>query len=608
MKQNNRAKAQIDLFDEIIVDNFAGGGGASTGIELAAGRPVTIAINHDPDAILLHKTNHPYTEHYQENVWSVDPRAVCGGRKVGLAWFSPDCKHFSKAKGAALVDRKIRGLAWIVLKWAALVRPRVIMLENVEEFQTWGPVRKGKPVKKKAGQTFQKWKSQLAALGYQIDHRELVMADYGAPTTRKRFCLIARCDGKPIVWPERTHAPRDSEEVKCGTLQPWRSAAEVIDWSIPAYSIFDSKQAIKRKYGVNAVRPLKPNTMRRIARGLDKFVIKRTFPFIVECNHDSDRHRPITEPLNTITRKYTGGYVSPMVTPYVVSNNANNAPHSVEEPVPTITTGNRNFLLTPSLIQYHGEKSAGETRGQALDIPLQTVDAANRYGLSAAFLSEWYGNAREGIDITRPVQTITSKDRESLTVAHLHKYFTGVDGAELTAPLPTVTAVDHNAITLTHIVKYKGQNLGQHPQDPLQVITTSAGEFGEVRTTVTRAAATVDLGYWPQVREMLNTYCDYNLAEDEVLLLSIRGTWYFISDIGLRMLTPRELYDAMGFPPDYVIDHDYLGNEYNKTKQVARCGNAVCPPLATALVRANLPEWCGSEIGTMAELGKVVAV
>lgn len=206
--------SQIDIFDEIIVDNFAGGGGASTGIELAAGRPVAIAINHDPDAILLHKTNHPYTEHLQASVWDFDPVAVCRGRPVGLAWFSPDCKHFSKAKGAALVDRNIRGLAWIVLRWAALVRPRVIMLENVEEFQTWGPVRKGKPVKSKAGQTFRKWKQQLSDLGYTIDHRELVAADYGAPTTRKRFVLVARCDGKPIVWPERTHAPRDSEEVK----------------------------------------------------------------------------------------------------------------------------------------------------------------------------------------------------------------------------------------------------------------------------------------------------------------------------------------------------------------------------------------------------------
>lgn len=248
--------SQISFFDEIIVDNFAGGGGASTGIELAAGRPVAIAINHDPDAILLHKTNHPYTEHIQASVWDVDPVAVCRGRPVGLAWFSPDCKHFSKAKGAALVDRNIRGLAWIVLRWAALVRPRVIMLENVEEFQTWGPVRKGRPVKSKAGQTFRKWKQQLSDLGYTIDHRELVAADYGAPTTRKRFVLVARCDGKPIRWPERTHAPIGSEEVKSGKCLPWRSAAEIIDWTIPGYSIFDSKQEIMERYGVKVVRPL----------------------------------------------------------------------------------------------------------------------------------------------------------------------------------------------------------------------------------------------------------------------------------------------------------------------------------------------------------------
>lgn len=227
--------SQLNFLDEIIVDNFAGGGGASTGMELATGRPVAIAINHDPDAILMHKTNHPFTEHLQASVWDVDPRKVCRGRPVGLAWFSPDCKHFSKAKGAALVDRNIRGLAWIVLRWAGTVRPRVIILENVEEFVTWGPVRKGKPVKKKAGQTFQKWKQQLLELGYAVEHREIVAADLGAPTTRKRFVLIARCDGRPIAWPERTHGPIDSAEVRAGKLLPWKSAAEIIDWSVPCY-------------------------------------------------------------------------------------------------------------------------------------------------------------------------------------------------------------------------------------------------------------------------------------------------------------------------------------------------------------------------------------
>ncbi|MEE0702047.1 MAG: DNA cytosine methyltransferase, partial [Anaerotignum sp.] len=263
----------MNLLEELIVDNFAGGGGASTGIELATGRPVDIAINHDPDAIAMHKANHPYTTHYCESVWDVDPKKVCRGRKVGLAWFSPDCKHFSKAKGGKPVDKNIRGLAWIVLKWAGTVRPRVIILENVEEFKTWGPVRKGKPVKSRAGETFWKWKEQLESLGYCIEHRELVAADYGAPTIRKRFFLIARCDGKPIVFPEKTHAPAGSEEVKEGRKKPWRSAAEIIDWSLPCPSIFDTSAEIKEKYGIRAVRPLAENTIKRIIRGLDKFVL-----------------------------------------------------------------------------------------------------------------------------------------------------------------------------------------------------------------------------------------------------------------------------------------------------------------------------------------------
>ena len=354
MKSNTAKAAQLSFFDEIIVDNFAGGGGASTGIELATGRPVTIAINHDTDAILMHRTNHPYTKHLQASVWDVDPMEVCAGRTVGLAWFSPDCKHFSKAKGAALVDRNIRGLAWIVLRWAGTVRPRVIILENVEEFQTWGPVRRGKPIKSKAGTTFRRWKQQLLDLGYEIEHRELVAADYGAPTIRKRFVLIARCDGKTIVWPERTHAPRDSAEVKAGILKPWVSAAEIIDWAVPAYSIFESKREIKEKYGATAVRPLADNTLRRIIRGVDKFTIRSGKPFIVECNHSGAGHiQNINGPIGTVTAKCTTG------------------------------------IAAANLIQYHTEQSEREHRGQDMGIPLQTVDAANRYGLATAFISKY---------------------------------------------------------------------------------------------------------------------------------------------------------------------------------------------------------------------------
>ena len=537
---DRREKAQLDLFDEIIVDNFAGGGGASTGIELAAGRPVTIAINHDPDAILMHKTNHPYTAHYQASVWDIDPREVCRGRPVGLAWFSPDCKHFSKAKGGKPVDKNIRGLAWIVLRWAGTVAPRVIMLENVEEFQTWGPVRRGRPIKSRAGQTFRRFIDQLEGLGYAVEWRELVAADYGAPTTRKRFFLIARRDGRPIVWPEPTHAPAGSREVLEGQKKPWRSAAEIIDWSLPCPSIFDTRKEIREKYGLSAQRPLRPNTMRRIIRGVDKFSIKAPDPFLVVVNHAGGfRGQAVHEPLQTITAKHGYGVAAPV------------------------------------MIQYHTEQSE-KVRGQGVTEPVMTIDASNRYGLAAASLVKYYGNDQHGQKISGPLHTVTAKDREGLTIAHM--------------------------------VKMKGTNLGGSISEPVQTITAGGGHFGVVTTTAVKAESDADLKHWPEIRELLNTYCGYNLGSEDVILFQIDGTLYFIADIGLRMLTPRELYSANGFPPDYIIDRDYKGNSYGKSKQVARCGNAVPPPFAAALVRANLPEWCGAEIRTMEELEKVVAV
>lgn len=600
-----KRNAQMNLFEEIIVDNFAGGGGASTGIELAAGRPAAIAINHDPDAILLHKTNHPYTEHLQASVWDVDPVAVCRGRPVGLAWFSPDCKHFSKAKGAALVDRKIRGLAWIVLRWAALVRPRVIMLENVEEFQTWGPVRKGKPVKSKAGQTFLKWKRQLSDLGYSIEHRELVAADYGAPTTRKRFVLVARCDGKPIVWPEPTHGPMDSEAVKDGKLLPWRSAAEIIDWSIPGYSIFASKQEIFEKYGVKTVRPLADNTMRRVIRGVDKFTIRSGKPFIIQQKFNNQAQN-ISNPLTTVTSVGAHELGNLVMAPYTFSNTGSSVGADAGKPIHTIRTGGGGQILTSAnLIQYHTEQTES-VRAAGLDKPINTVDASNRYGLTCANLVEYYGNGVP-LDISEPMHTVTAHDREALVSAHIQKYFGGVVGEDAMEPLPTVTTADHNALCAAHIAEFKGQDIGQGITTPLRTITASAGEFAECRAVLVKAGGR-NLGHWPEVRSLLNRYCGYSLTDDEVILLIVRRTAYYIADITLRMLTPRELYNAMGFPPDYIIDRDYLGNSYGKTKQVARCGNAVCPPLAEAMVRANLPEWCGEKIRTMEQFHDAAAV
>ena len=605
------SNAQISFLDEIIVDSFAGGGGASTGIELAAGRVVNIAINHDPDAILMHRTNHPHTEHYQASVWDVDPVEVCRGRKVGLLWASPDCKHFSKAKGGKPVDKNIRGLAWIVLRWAGTVRPRVIMLENVEEFQTWGPVRKGKPVKKLAGKTFHKWLSQLQNLGYAVEWRELVAADYGAPTTRKRFFLIARCDGLPITWPEPTHAQADSEEVKAGKKKPWRSAAEIIDWTLPCPSIFDTREQVQEKYGLNAQRPLRPNTMRRVARGVDKFVIKAANPFLVVVNHAGEfRGQSLGNPLRTITAKHGYGVADPIMAPLTVTNTTNSVGAGADAPVHTVTSAGNQMLITPTLaaigqtgggdrgrsvtepthtqvskaeecvvcpamIQYHTEQSE-RVRGQAITEPIMTIDASNRYGLAAATLTKYYGNDQHGQAIQDPLHTITAKDREGVTLASM--------------------------------VKMKGTNLGGPATEPVQTITAGGGHHGVVTTEVAAATPGADLRNWPKIRAALNEYCGYRLEDNEVILFLIGGAWYFMADIGLRMLTPRELYRANGFPDDYKIERDYLGNVYGKSKQVARCGNAVPPPFATALVRANLPEWCGGEIRTMADFEKAVAV
>ena len=534
--------AQETMTGEIIVDNFAGGGGASTGIGIATGRAVAIAINHDPAAILMHKTNHPYTEHLQASVWDVDPKTVCSGRPVGLAWFSPDCKHFSKAKGAALVDRKIRGLAWITLRWAAEVRPRVIILENVEEFQTWGPVRKGKPVKKLAGTTFLRFISQLEALGYTVEFRELVAADFGAPTSRKRFYMIARCDGKPVVWPKPTHSKTGADG-----LPKWRCASEIIDWSLPCPSVFASKAQIMDKYGLKAVRPLAKNTMRRIIRGVDKFTIRSGKPFIVPTGYGERKGQ------------------APRV-------------HDIDAPVPTVVgTGKENLcrpILAPALIQYHTEQTES-VRASGLGTPINTVDASNRYGLTCANLVEYYTGGRP-LDVREPMHTVTSHDREAVVAAH--------------------------------VVKFKGDNLGHGMKEPMQTVTTSAGEFAVCKVFLAKMCGGDDLGHWAEIRALLNEFCGYTLAEDDVLLLEISGTLYYIADIGLRMLSPRELYNAMGFPPDYIIDRDYEGNEYKKSAQVARCGNAVCPPVASALVRANLPEWCGVTITTMAQLMDCVAV
>lgn len=471
---------QLSMFNEIIVDNFAGGGGASTGIELAIGHSVDIAINHDPAAIAMHKANHPETEHYCESVWEVDPVKAVRGRAVGLAWFSPDCKHFSRAKGKTPVNKNIRGLAWVAAKWAGKVRPRVIMLENVKEFQTWGPLLKNNngeyyPNPKKKGKTFKKFVKHLRKLGYEVEWRELKACDYGAPTIRERFFLVARCDGRPIVWPKPTHGNPNSDEVKSGKLKPWKSAAGIIDWSIPCPSIFDR------------AKPLAENTLKRIAKGLQKFVIDNPNPFIVRIGQTGFGGDRLQYPL--------------------------------DKPLTTITTKAEHLLVTPFLTSYHSETKENEVRGLSINEPIHTLDTSNRFGLVTAFISTQFKSS----------------------IGH---------GAD--KPLATVTTVNKNALVTAFLLKYYGADIGQDCNEPLHTITT----------------------------------------KDRFGLVTIKGQDYQIVDIGMRMLQPHELFAAQGFPSNYIIDHDYTGKPYPKTAQVARCGNAVPPPFAEALVRANLPELC----------------
>lgn len=458
---------------ELIVDNFAGGGGASTGIELATGKSVDIAINHDPEAIRMHKSNHPRTKHYCEDVWQVDPVKACKGHPVGLAWFSPDCKHFSKAKGGKPKDKFIRGLAWVACRWAGLVRPRVIMLENVEEFKTWGPLNRGHhPIKAKQGKTFEKFVQQLQDLGYEVQFRELVAADYGAPTMRKRFFMIARCDGHPIIWPEPTHAPRDSEEVKAGLLKPYVGAYTQIDFSRPCPSIFDTAQEIKEKYGIRAVRPLAPKTMGRIARGLKKFVLDNSEPFIIQCNHGGKRKpNDIREPMPTITGKHGYEIVEPYMVQIGQMGFAKDRSKDVREPLTTIVSKNEHCLISPTLIQYHSETAKGEVRGQTIEDPIMTVDGSNRYGLVTSFLSKFYKTGI-GQDVREPLGTVTANaggGHFGEVRAFLIKYYGNGAAEDITEPLDTITSRDRFGLVTIQGVDYQIVDIGLRMLEPREL-------------------------------------------------------------------------------------------------------------------------------------------
>lgn len=653
---------------EIIVDNFAGGGGASTGIEMAIGRSVDIAINHDPNAVAMHTTNHPDTLHYCESVFDVNPQLATAGRPVGLAWFSPDCRHFSKAKGSKPVEKEIRGLAWIVIRWALAVRPRVMMLENVEEFKTWGPLIVSadggqRPDPERAGETFEAFCGMLsggipaghpalvecceflgipadgmqaqqlvAGLGYAVDYRELRACDFGAPTIRKRFFMVMRCDGVPVTWPEVTHADPKSPAVQAGKLAPWRTAAECIDWSIAAPSIFGRKK------------PLAENTLKRIARGIQRFVLGNPTPFIVKCNHTSTRsgydcfrEQSLNEPLQTITKKH--GYA--IAVPHLTKFRTGATGQEVTEPVPTITAGtskrpggNGHALgmveaaLTPFLAGNGGSEYQAKQR--PLEKPVHTILKQSRACVVAPLIARQFGAStghradepsatitaggggksqlvmptliqmgygeRAGqeprvLQLDNPLGTVTAGGNKFATVsAFLAKHYGGNyqgAGVGMDEPMHSVTTVDHHAAVTSHLVKLRGTcRDGQRTDQPMPTITAGGTHVGEVKTML--AVDGYDEQRAQQALEFLREYC----GPDSTGLVTLDGVVYRIVDIGMRMLQPHELYRAQGFPEWYIIDQDFRGVKYAKDKQVARCGNAVPPPFAEALVRANLPEIC----------------
>jgi DNA (cytosine-5)-methyltransferase 1 len=685
---------ELRLQDELIVDLFAGGGGTSTGIEMACGFSPDIAANHDPEAVAMHTLNHPHTKHYCENVVKLDIQKVCGGRPVGLLWLSPDCTFHSKARGGKPFRdrnhaRRRRGLAWEAIRWAKAVRPRIICLENVEEFEDWGPLGDdGKPDPLKKGATFQRWMRQLQNLGYAVEYWELKGCDYGAPTIRKRLFLVARCDGQPIVKPVQTHGDPKSEAVKAGLLLPWRTTAECIDWKLACPSIFERSK------------PLAENTLKRIATGIFRYVINTQKPFIVPVTHAGDsrvndidapmptitsahrgekalvaaniarigqtgggpqvkgatdplstittkaehllvganlvgvggragqsRPRSLDEPAATVTSKYDTAVVAPFVTKFrensvgskideplhtiTTGGGGGNSVHgivapimvtsahgevspkgvkrwgkghrSVEEPHPTITTsGSDHSLVASTLIQSgYGEREGQVPRTADLEAPANTIVAGGvKQGLVAALLNKHYGGV-VGTPIDQPAGTVTTSDHHALTTATLLHNTTGNAPTDPREPLKTITTGGQHAVVASHLAELHGTS-SAHPVDtPLGTVAAQGTHHAEVRTFLMKYYG--QGGQWSKVSEPMGAIT----TKDRMALVNVDGAPYEIVDIGMRMLQPRELYRAQGFPDNYKIDVVHNGKPFTKEAQVRMVGNSVCPQLAAAILRAN---------------------
>jgi DNA (cytosine-5)-methyltransferase 1 len=650
---------------ELIIDNFAGGGGTSTGLEAAFGRPVDIAINHDPEALAMHAANHPHTKHLCESVWDVKPAEVTGNQPVALVWLSPDCKHFSKAKGGTPVNKRIRGLAWVGMRWAAVCKPRVLMLENVEEFQTWGPLIVGedgtaRPDPARRGKTFESFVRQLRGLGYQVEWRELRASDHGTPTIRKRLFLVARRDGLAITWPEQTHAEATDRRVLAGKLAEQRTAAECIDFSLPAESVFGRKRA------------LVDNTMRRVAKGLWRHVLTSASPFIVgdsapflneHANSSSQRTMAADAPLRTICAQVKGGHfsvVAPTLAPLRGTTEQHLLGHSVDAPLSTVAAGGTHHALVgANLITIgYGERAGQEPRvqdiqtplgtvvaggvksalamahitkfntgsvGSAMDAPLPTVTAGGtpkrpstgiQMGIVAAHLTHLtHHGERSGHDPRQPLRTVTGAHRgeQAMVAACLEQanggFYDG-DGRAADDPMSTITAAGSNQRLITaYLVKYYSEG-GQDSacSVPMHTLPTKT-RMGLVQTAQV-LADTLSPEHEQRARqcaELLKKHLPEQFPDvAELVMMWHAGNWWALVDITLRMLKPRELFRAQGFPKDYrferVPDPALLfrngkqveGNpldlpqiDLSTTAQVRMCGNSVCPPVAEALVRAN---------------------
>lgn len=602
--------------NELIVDSFAGGGGASTAIRMAFGREPDIAINHDPEAIAMHEANHPNTKHYCQSIYQVDPNDITREhqKRIGLAWFSPDCTHHSKARGGKPKEKHIRDLAWVVVHWAERAvykgeRPRVIAVENVEEFQDWAPLlENGQPCPLQKGFEFQRWVKALRKLGYKVEWRELRAHDYGAKTIRKRLFVIARCDEEPIVWPAPTHGPG---------LLPYRTAAECIDWSLPCPSIFLSKEEGK---AIRAKRPLADPTMRRIAHGVKKFVLDAHEPFIVNLTHQGGiRVESFSEPFKAITG--ANGGEKAVITPFIartahgdVGKNGKRrgkGQHPIDAPLGTPTASTDFAVAMPFITKFR----TGST-GSAIDEPLHTITAggksarpagaAHAMGLVAASVVRHYG-ASIGSAMHEPVGTVTSKNKTSVITAHIAQHNNHPDGAAnpgraADAPLSTITqSGSQQGVVSGHLVKLRGTCVhGQSLDDPAATISAQGQHIGIIAGSLLKCDKE-GLRFLddmePQAlteyqiiraRKVADLMRDHGLWDErEFVTLEFDGFTWIIVDIGLRMLTPRELFNAQGFPPDYIIAPMFGGKPLTKTAQVRMCGNSVSPPPACAILEVN---------------------